>query len=365
MAPTTQAKVHDLRYQTYVVVLRLALIAYGLDLLFGLWLEASQLELTLWIVLILCLSFILWQMQKRKTLTRRNELVGYSVITVNILLEFVFGLASNREFLYVLQSVGLWLLVMYAFAFFVFEPKQGLRASFTILGASLLFAVPLAFYRDLSLSDLYMFIKYYCASIFVIIFGYAAARWRQSYEQVRVNAEIAERNALTDLLTHVYNRRGLEGLLERETTRAERYERDLSIILFDLDNFKAVNDTYGHAMGDDILKTVADIARTTLRNGDEVGRWGGEEFMVICPETDVGQACMVAERLREAMEKHPWPAVAVTASFGIARKQEGELLGSLYKRADTALYQAKRAGKNCVKVANVTDAVTTEEVLIG
>jgi diguanylate cyclase (GGDEF)-like protein len=179
--------------------------------------------------------------------------------------------------------------------------------------------------------------------------------------QMRASAKIAEHNSLTDTLTKVYNRRGLEMLLEKEAARAERYNRDLSIILFDLDDFKLINDTYGHAKGDEVLKKVADLVQSHLRKGDELGRWGGEEFIVICSECDAEQACLVAERLRETLANAGWDGLQVTASFGIARRQAGEDLATLYERADEALYVAKRAGKNCVKVA---DTMTTKEVFV-
>lgn len=178
---------------------------------------------------------------------------------------------------------------------------------------------------------------------------------------MRASAKIAEHNSLTDTLTKVYNRRGLEMLLEKEAVRAERYNRDLSMILFDLDDFKLINDTYGHAKGDDVLKKVADLVQSHLRKGDELGRWGGEEFIVICSECDAEQAYLVAERLRETLANASWDALQVTASFGIARRQAGEDLATLYERADEALYVAKRAGKNCVKVA---DTMTTKEVFV-
>jgi diguanylate cyclase (GGDEF)-like protein len=357
---------NTLRYRTYLLVLKVALFAYGVDFGFGLFLGASQLELMLWGVMMTALFGLHLHMRTTKVLSRLGEVTCYWVITLEALFEFALGLMARPEIIHTLLNVGVWLFVLYVFAFFVFEPKGGVYVASAVFLSSCVLSLGIVLGRgQLTSPVLYMLVKYYCANVFVIIFGYAAALWREQYERMRLNAETAEQLAFTDALTNVYNRRALESLLEKEAVRSERYARDFSIILFDLDNFKTINDSYGHAVGDEVLKKVADIVQDKLRKGDEVGRWGGEEFMVVCPETDVGQACMVAERLREALEAGPWKTVAVTASFGIAHKQDGELLGSLYERADKALYAAKRGGKNCVKVANIAGALTIEEALMG
>jgi diguanylate cyclase (GGDEF)-like protein len=341
------------------------MVTYGMDFVFGLMLGASRLELTLWPIMITVLGFIFWHMMTKQVLLRRGELLGYAVIVGNTFFEFVLGLASKDDLAPVLLNVGIWLLVLYVFAFFAFEARQGLYVVVGVAGFSALVGVPIVIVRELaSTAELYVLLKFYCATFFVITFGYAAALWRENYEKARNSVVVAEQLALSDSLTSMYNRRGLELLLEKEAMRAERYARDLSIIVFDLDHFKSINDTYGHAAGDEVLKKVSDIVQSQLRKGDEVGRWGGEEFMVICSETDIGQACLVADRLREAIAGHAWQEMTVTASFGIARRQSGELLGSLFGRADAALYHAKRSGRNCAKVAPANDALTAEEAFI-
>lgn len=352
------------RYRTYQIVLVAALLTYGVDFVFGLFLGASRLELTFWPLMMAVIAFILWHMTRYKVLFRRGEIIGYAVITTNAFAEFVLGLAT-RDLPVVLLNVGIWLLVLYVFAFFVFKARQGLYVSLAVSLASLFIALAVVVARGLTdTNSLYSLLKFYCATFFVIAFGYAAALWREQVEKARTDAETAQQLALTDGLTGVYNRRGLELLLEKEASRSERYERDLSIILFDLDHFKQINDSYGHSAGDEVLKTVAEIVQSQLRKGDEVGRWGGEEFMVICSETDIGQACLVADRLREAVANYDWQGMTVTASFGLARRQTGELLGSLFQRTDAALYQAKRSGRNCTKVATPKDALTAEAAFL-
>jgi diguanylate cyclase len=356
---------NPLRYRTYLLVVKVALFAYGVDFGFGLFLGSSQVELILWAAMMIALFGLHFHMRKTKELSRVGEVACYTVITLEALFEFSLGLVAYPDITQTLLNVGIWLLVLYVFAFFVFEPKQGVYVSSTVFILSLLLSLSIVLAQgSLTATETYLLVKYYCANVFVIIFGYAAAKWREQYERMRLHAQVAEQLAFTDGLTSVYNRRAIETLLEKEAVRAERYQRDFSIILFDLDNFKTINDTYGHAAGDEVLRKVADIVQGKLRKGDEIGRWGGEEFMVVCPETDIGQACMVAERLREAIAETAWNTGMVTASFGIAHKQEAELLGSLYERADQALYAAKHAGKNCVKVATISQTVTVEEVFL-
>jgi diguanylate cyclase (GGDEF)-like protein len=133
--------------------------------------------------------------------------------------------------------------------------------------------------------------------------------------------------------------------LEREAARVERGEKPFALILLDLDDFKRVNDERGHQEGDGLLRRVAQYLKTHVRQGDLVGRWGGEEFVVLLPATDLLGAERLAERLREGIA-----ALGVTASFGVALYQ-GDLQG-LFLRADQALYQAKALGKNRVARAS-------------
>ncbi len=154
--------------------------------------------------------------------------------------------------------------------------------------------------------------------------------------------------AITDYLTGLYNRRFLEQILQREKAIADRYGLPFSLILSDLDNFKIINDIYGHQVGDKILVEIAKLLRNNLRATDILGRWGGEEFLIILPNTDIKKALRVAEKLKELLcyLKVP-PVEGVTASFGVSEYQKGETYEETIKRADLALYKAKAEGKNC------------------
>jgi diguanylate cyclase (GGDEF)-like protein len=161
------------------------------------------------------------------------------------------------------------------------------------------------------------------------------------------------RLSITDALTKAYNRQYLYQRLPEEIERSNRYGDALSIVLFDVDFFKLLNDQHGHAAGDFVLKELVRIGTTTLRDADGLVRYGGEEFLALLPKTELAGATQSAERLRAAIgaSELPWSNVRlrVTASFGVAQLRSGELTDeALLKRADTALLEAKSTGRNRV-----------------
>jgi len=162
-----------------------------------------------------------------------------------------------------------------------------------------------------------------------------------------------EQLANNDALTGLLNRRAFEQIAARELQAAQRYQRKLGIVTFDIDHFKFVNDTHGHAIGDEIIKFVAQRCVESLRAGDVCFRVGGEEFVLLIQEADAQGAVATAERCRRALEELAWSRgdlkVGVTASFGVAcYPQDGESLDLLLKHSDLALYAAKHAGRNRV-----------------
>ena len=162
-----------------------------------------------------------------------------------------------------------------------------------------------------------------------------------------------ERLCITDQLTGLFNRRKLDQVIVAEQKRLERTFQAFSIILTDLDNFKSVNDLYGHQIGDVALSSVAKILKRELRESDILGRWGGEEFMIICLDTDLKGALALAEKLRKTLENQVLEVIGQqTCSFGVAQLTKNESIDSLITRADNALYKAKKEGRNCVEFDN-------------
>ncbi|MCX7882634.1 MAG: diguanylate cyclase [Brevinematales bacterium] len=165
---------------------------------------------------------------------------------------------------------------------------------------------------------------------------------------VKANQELSNL-VVTDSLTQLANRRHLEEVIVTELKRSERYTRPFSLVLLDIDHFKEVNDTFGHLVGDKVLQEFARILLETKRNTDLCGRWGGEEFLVFCPETEMQGGWVLAERLRQCVEGHPFPLVGYkTASFGVASYRVGDTYETLLARVDRALYRAKERGRNHV-----------------
>jgi diguanylate cyclase (GGDEF)-like protein len=164
----------------------------------------------------------------------------------------------------------------------------------------------------------------------------------------------------TDLLTHIYNRRYFLHVLEHEISRVSRHHRQVSIILFDIDNFKKVNDNYGHEAGDKVLKRVAKVTQERLRNYCTLARYGGEEFIIIIPEASSAETYVIADQIRELIDETKILIstdyrISVTVSLGVAEYHPDidATIDSLISRADIALYQAKNEGKNRVRVSEI------------
>lgn len=155
----------------------------------------------------------------------------------------------------------------------------------------------------------------------------------------------------TDSLTRIYNRMAFNELLQTELNRAKRYKTGLSLIMFDIDHFKKINDTYGHLTGDSVLKEMVTLVKQKIRNVDIFARWGGEEFMILAPETSTEASYELAERLCAAVAEFSFAEAGnVTASFGVAPLMDGnDDADILIKRADNALYRAKETGRNRVE----------------
>lgn len=164
----------------------------------------------------------------------------------------------------------------------------------------------------------------------------------------RANRRLHARS-ITDALTGLFNRQELDRELADRIMLARRRGRPLAVMMIDIDHFKHVNDRFGHQVGDQVLVALARIMRASVRDSDIVGRWGGEEFMVICPDTSGRDAQAVAERLRQAVAIRPFPVAGrVTVSVGIAVLEQGESIERLVNSADAALYRAKAEGRNRV-----------------
>jgi diguanylate cyclase (GGDEF)-like protein len=158
----------------------------------------------------------------------------------------------------------------------------------------------------------------------------------------------------TDLLTGLYNRRKVLDDLALEINKANRYDLPLSVVIIDIDYFKSVNDTYGHNVGDSVLKEFSNYFKSHLRDTDMLGRWGGEEFIIVCTNTDSRSAFTFIDRLRINIEKHSFdPVDHIAFSAGISQYSKSDQIDDTIDRADKALYLAKSSGRNRVKISDI------------
>jgi len=170
-------------------------------------------------------------------------------------------------------------------------------------------------------------------------------------ERKRMDEQI-QKLATTDGLTQAFNRTNFEAILTSELERSKRYTHPLSMILFDIDHFKVINDTYGHVVGDYVLKTLAQIVTKNLRAIDSFARWGGEEFIILAPGTGINKAQVLAERIRKEIERYKFDDVGkVTISSGVTEFTVNDTKDSFIKRADDIMYKAKKKGRNRVEVS--------------
>ena len=182
-----------------------------------------------------------------------------------------------------------------------------------------------------------------------LIVGMGLYERRHVIELERMRAEM-KGIATTDSLTGAYNRAKFEEIIEIEIERAKRFMHPLSLLMFDIDEFKRVNDTYGHATGDVVLKEFSAIAKAHTRKINHLIRWGGDEFIIVPVETSLKGASILSDRLRQAIAGFDFTkAGKITASFGVARYKEHDTKEALLKRLDDALYKAKNNGGNKVE----------------
>ena len=187
-------------------------------------------------------------------------------------------------------------------------------------------------------------------SLLVVVVFYRISN--QVYNEIKKNEQKLKLLATIDELTGAYNRRAFLELIKKNSYRSKRYNEHLSLMIFDIDFFKKINDTYGHGVGDHVLKSLVRVVFENIRQEDLLARWGGEEFIILMPQTSLKSAFDLAERLRKNIEKYEFPKVGrVTVSLGLAEFSSKDDIESFIKRADDALYTAKGNGRNRVEIS--------------
>jgi diguanylate cyclase (GGDEF)-like protein len=178
----------------------------------------------------------------------------------------------------------------------------------------------------------------------------------QKNQELQILLEKVEQMAMTDFLTGISNRRNAIDLMHKEVSRYNRSGENFSFIMVDVDNFKNINDIYGHECGDYVLKNMVDLIQGILRKYDMLARWGGEEFLIMLPGTDIFETKIVAEKIRSFIDaqtfNHKERSFGVTITAGVAQYQVDDDLDSVIRRADEAMYRGKNQGKNCVIISS-------------
>ena len=271
---------------------------------------------------------------------RRVWQIGLGFIAVykiaSVFYETGFSLYAHPESL---SPALLWFPMVYLMAFVLLGRRQALYFSTVYLSAGVLAGiVGLVFSPPLQFTAINAAMQFVMSNLTYMMLLYIFAHLRRHYAQMHQMAH-------TDSLTGLVNRRAMGNRLEGELERAKRYDRPFALILGDIDHFKTVNDGHGHAVGDQVLREVAARLSAQLRTGDQIARWGGEEFLVLAPETDLNQAHALSQRLFDAIAASPVAGLEISLSIGVACYRRGDSIAVLLSRADEAMYRAKVAGR--------------------
>lgn len=285
----------------------------------------------------LVLSVVVWQAPKTYPIIKHIYL-GTTVLYLLICLNGFFEQSTAQP---LFLAFSLWFPVQYMVIYVLYPSNLAHRLALGLLVLSLCSLVAhLGALSKIDPSQLAWLIHFYVASVVTIMMSRYVILIKDKYV-------LAYREANSDALTGLYNRRYLEDQLNEVVSYAVRYDKTVSILLLDLDHFKQINDLFGHATGDIILKGFAEVLHLHLPKNAIAGRWGGEEFLVILPEMDLHRAWQVAEYIHVVMRSIKFKKVgSVTISVGVSELASLDSIQTLIQRADQALYQAKGAGRN-------------------
>ncbi len=347
----TRASIERIHRRNHLQVLLVGWLVYVADVALswaGVWGYGGDAPARLLVILIGAVFIV--RLSVRRAVSRPWELTGFVLLTVAFLAHAFLALIAQGLSAATLLSAGLWLYLIDIYAFYVLSARSarwftGVSWSLTWLAGLLA-----ALVRATTFANVAAFVQFQGGGLVAMVLASALVAWRTALGEAQIRVQEAERESLTDQLTGQANRRATELTVRREIARSRRSGSPFAVILFDIDSFKVLNDVHGHGAGDAVLMELAAVARATLRAEDELGRWGGEEFLVVAPNTGADEALGLAERLRAILERHAWHVHPVTASFGVTAYRRGDALERLVARADDALYRAKARGRNCCEL---------------
>ncbi len=284
------------------------------------------------------------------------ELLSFGTLALYIIINLqaiIFKLLPEID-IYTLATFAQWFPLVYTAAFIFLDTRQAIMISaviyLSLLSPTLLIVAITGsqFWADTTNAVLMNMIFSHPVYVVVLL---GIAQLKEHYVRVKAQADIMSVAASVDHLTGASNRRSISHVLQQSLQRAQDTGSAMAVMLLDIDNFKRINDGYGHDVGDQVLIDVAEFLRLQLRASDCFGRWGGEEFLVVVPDTRPGTVLLLAERLRAQIADRCQPQVGrVTISFGVALSAFGDTPTLLLKRADEALYRAKQRGRNRIEM---------------
>ncbi|HYK73682.1 MAG TPA: GGDEF domain-containing protein [Pseudoneobacillus sp.] len=294
--------------------------------------------------LLFCFIFIL----VKRHLPRFLELTSFLFVTIIYFVWFANTLSVNLKEGSLSGGLGEftnWVPLFFIFVFLIYNQKIALFIALSIFTTTLVIGIVMnyIYQQSFDVQTYDSLIQFYLSNATYIFALYFLQRLKTAF----IQKEAIQQLANTDYLTKLPNRRYVERSLHQHIHN----EQPFSIILFDIDLFKHINDTYGHDVGDKVLKEFAFLMKDNMRDKDIVGRWGGEEFIIIAPDLPVKQAASFSDRIRKLIEETQFTLeVKVTASFGVAEYKDKERVQDILKRADVALYLSKERGRNKVEI---------------
>ncbi|AZG74120.1 diguanylate cyclase [Shewanella livingstonensis] len=308
----------------------------------SLWGNSSTLTIILFIASAIYLSAFF--LSKKFSLKVSGTIIIYSLYLLMFYLVFSGGVA---------QTGPLWVFIVAPVSVYVLGLRQGLINLAVFLSVvSIIMFLPQHVIEHASYTPefkLRLILSFLTMTFLSALYEYSRM---QSYKNVVALSSKYQQLAMSDPLTKLANRRNASAVLQQEKSRVNRNNEPLSVLLCDLDHFKAVNDKYGHNAGDMVLMELSQIFTDHVRQQDCVARWGGEEFLFILPQTSAEQANIIAEKIRASVQQHSIifhkHQIKITISIGIAQLSEDQSIDELINHADKNLYQAKTLGRNRV-----------------
>jgi diguanylate cyclase (GGDEF)-like protein len=340
----------QLKVKIYLFILPFVVVATGIGWTMDFFYSNNPITLDsflfplLDIWLLFCLIYIVITRRFPRTL----EIISLSIAIFIYFIWFANTMSYNLQEGSLSGGLGEftnWVPFFFIVVFLIFDQKMGLFVSMVIFSTTVFIGLGMSiFYEQKFILQTYdSLLQFYISNAVYILALYFLQRFKLAF----IQKEAMQHLANTDYLTNLPNRRLVEKRLSENSSR----DMEFSIILFDVDHFKKINDHYGHDIGDQVLKDFATLIQENIRDKDIVGRWGGEEFVIIANDLNAKQAVVFSDRLRKLIEKTTFShQEKVTASFGVAEYRQKEKIKDVLKRADIALYMAKENGRNKVEI---------------